>query len=85
LISRREALSRPSSRRKVTRAVTVSPTRKFNVGAGYGKSVIRKVKGGVVGLILDARCRPIQLPADQEDRVKLLQIWNKELDIYPEK
>ena len=65
--------------------VTVDPTRKFNVGAGYGKAVTKKVKGGVVGLILDARCRPIQLPASQEDRVKLLQIWNKELDIYPEK
>ena len=55
------------------------------MGAGYGKAVTKKVKGGVVGLILDARCRPIQLPASQEDRVKLLQIWNKELDIYPEK
>ena len=64
--------------------VHVSPTRKFNVGEGYGKSVTRKVKGGVVGLILDARCRPIQLPEDPLARVAKLQEWNKALNIYPE-
>jgi len=64
--------------------VTIIPNKKFDAGAGRGKTVERKVKGGIVGLILDARCRPIILPEDHNERITALQSWNKELDIYPE-
>ena len=64
--------------------VTVIPHRKFDAGAGRGKTVKQNVRGGVVGLILDARCRPIQLPAVHDERIAALQRWNKALNIYPE-
>ena len=64
--------------------ITINPNKKFDIGAGKGKIVERKIKGGVVGIILDARCRPIQLPENHDERITALQSWNKELDIYPE-
>ncbi len=63
--------------------VTVIPDRKFNAGAGRGKTVTKTVSGGAVGLILDARCRPIMLPEDRQERIQYLQNWNNELNIYP--
>ncbi len=64
--------------------VTIIPNKKFDIGAGKGKTIERKVRGGTVGIILDARCRPIMLPEDHNERITALQSWNKELDIYPE-
>ena len=64
--------------------VTITPNKKFDIGAGRGKTIERKIRGGNVGIILDARCRPIVLPEDHNERIKALQSWNKELDIYPE-
>ena len=65
-------------------SITVFPTRKFDAGDGHGKQVTRTIRGGEVGLILDARCRPIQLPPDDADRIKALATWNAELNMYPE-
>jgi uncharacterized protein (TIGR01319 family) len=42
-----------------TARVELQPTRKFNLGAGPGKPVTREVRGGTVGLLLDARGRPL--------------------------
>ena len=64
--------------------ITINPNKKFDIGAGKGKTVERKIKGGVVGIILDARCRPIILPENHDERITALQSWNKELGIYPE-
>ena len=64
--------------------LTVNPHRGFDVGAGAGKSLAVKVSGGVVGVILDARGRPIALPADKPERVRKLQEWHKALSVYPE-
>jgi len=64
--------------------ITIIPNKKFDIGGGKGKTIERKVKGGTVGIILDARCRPIILPEDHNERITALQSWNKELDIYPE-
>src|SRR5688572_8228716 len=45
--------------------VTVDPDRAFDMGAGRGKSIDATVRGGVVGLIVDARGRrPFELPRD---------------------
>jgi hypothetical protein len=65
-------------------SITVTPARKFDAGEGRGKQVTRTVRGGVVGLILDARCRPIQLPADDAQRITALASWNTALNMYPE-
>ena len=47
-----------------TAHVVVHPTRRFDVGAGRGKKVEADVPGGISGLILDARGRPLPFNPD---------------------
>ncbi len=54
---------------------TITPAKGFDVGAGKGKSRTLTVEGGVVGLVIDTRGRPIVLPTDQTARVAKLQEW----------
>jgi hypothetical protein len=63
--------------------VTVRPAKSVNFGAGAGVAVTREVQGGVVGLMLDGRGRPLQLPADQQARVAALTKWFDAVDLYP--
>ncbi|NLF40015.1 methylaspartate mutase [bacterium] len=63
--------------------VSAIPSRKFDVGAGHGRQVTKRVTGGAVGLIIDTRCRPIQLPATHADRIAALKRWNDALAVYP--
>lgn len=48
-----------------TATVLAEPARGFDIGGGPGKRVEREVHGGTVGLILDARGRPLELPDDR--------------------
>ena len=50
---------------------------------GNGRRFVEKVDGGVVGLIIDARGRPIDLPQDDNARRKKLREWYSELGVYP--
>ena len=59
------------------------PARGFDVGLGKGKEVHAELTGGVVGIIIDARGRPLNLPTDRNERVRKLTEWNKALDVYP--
>lgn len=59
------------------------PARNFDLGAGKGNKVERKISGGVVGIILDGRGRPFAVPTDDKQRVTKLREWMLELDIYP--
>jgi uncharacterized protein (TIGR01319 family) len=63
---------------------TIRPTRKFDVGIGRGKEIHTEIPGGVAGVIIDARGRPLVLPEDRTERVRKLTEWNKALDVYPE-
>ena len=63
--------------------VRVKPARNMDLGAGRGESLERRVRGGVVGLMLDGRGRPLRLPPRLEDRVRLLKRWHQELNLYP--
>ncbi|MGE5653301.1 MAG: glutamate mutase L [Bacillota bacterium] len=65
--------------------VEVSVAPQFDMGAGKGKPVKKKVRGGVAGgIIIDARGRrPFVLPEDKQTRIKKLVEWYKALDIYP--
>ena len=58
-----------------TDEATITPTKGFDVGAGKGKSRTVTVEGGVVGLVIDTRGRPIVLPTEQSPRVAKLQEW----------
>lgn len=51
------------------------PRRQIDVGLGPGRGGKRRVRGGLVGLIVDARGRPLQLPADPYARMAQVQQW----------
>ncbi|MFH0794796.1 MAG: glutamate mutase L [bacterium] len=60
----------------------VKPARDLDVGAGRGKIVQRKVTGGKVGIVLDARGRPIQLDPDPARRREQLVRWSKAMGAH---
>lgn len=67
-----------------TAEIDINPTRNFDVGAGKGRSLKTKAFGGVVGIVLDTRGRPIVMPKDRKDQVDSILKWSKAMDIYPD-
>ncbi len=65
--------------------IELFPMRGFDFGAGKGKKVTGKVKGGVVGLLFDGRGRPITIAIDETARVQQTQTWAEAVDLYPRK
>jgi hypothetical protein len=63
--------------------IAMQPVKTINLGQGAGVPVTREVQGGVVGLMLDGRGRPLQLPSDQQARVTTLTRWFQAIDLYP--
>ena len=53
----------------------VEPQRRFDCGEGPGRETERQVSGGVAGLVLDARGRPLALPDDEATRRSLIANW----------
>jgi len=64
--------------------VKIEPHGGLDVGAGGGHSYAASVEGGVVGIIVDARGRPLVLPKDSKERSKKLIDWFRALDAYPQ-
>jgi len=64
-------------------AVAMTPARSVDLGAGRGVPVERRARGGVVGVVLDGRGRPLQLPTKAEERVRALKQWHAALNLYP--
>src|SRR6188508_795780 len=64
-------------------AMTMHPAKSIDAGAGPGAPVTREVLGGVVGVLLDGRGRPLQLPAEPSARVAALNKWFDAVDLYP--
>ena len=62
----------------------ITPDKNFDVGAGPGKELEAVVSGGVAGLLIDARGRPIYLPKEESKRIELLLQWFRATDLYPE-
>ncbi len=67
-----------------TVTASVAPARGFDVGAGKNQPLEATLYGGVVGLVLDGRGRPLELPSTPDERMALLRRWNEALDIYPD-
>ncbi len=65
-----------------TARVDVKPERGIDLGEGPGKPVSRTVRGGPVGLLLDARGRPLKLPEAVADRRACLQAWNAAVGVF---
>ena len=62
----------------------ITPTRGFDVGAGKGKPLNVKLSGGVVGLTIDTRGRPLALPSLSSQRISKLKEWYAALNICTE-
>ncbi len=68
-----EVLPLPAGQEAV---LELQPLRHFDVGlGGPGKGGKRRVHGGLVGLIVDARGRPLQLPHTPVERQAQVQQW----------
>jgi uncharacterized protein (TIGR01319 family) len=67
-----------------TAEITIEPERGFDAGAGAGRKLTRKIRGGTVGLILDGRGRPLQLPEDPAECRAEIGRWVDSLGLYPE-
>jgi len=63
--------------------VEMRPARQVDLGAGRGVTVTREVRGGEVGLMLDGRGRPLQLPLDPRARIAALTRWHEAVGLYP--
>ncbi len=55
--------------------VTLEPGKSFDLGAGKGKPITKKLEGGMVGIIIDARGRPFNLASDVATRVAKHREW----------
>jgi hypothetical protein len=62
----------------------IKPHRRFDAGAGKGKDFRTDLSGGVVGIVIDARGRPLALPTERSEKVRKLTEWNEALGVYPE-
>lgn len=72
-----EVLPLPPGKQAV---LELHPQRGFDVGlGGPGESGERQVNGGLVGLIIDARGRPLSLPDALEERQEQIQHWLQDM------
>lgn len=55
--------------------VYIDPLHRANIGLGPGKSTTIQVVGGLFGLVIDARGRPLEIPREPERRRSLLLKW----------
>jgi hypothetical protein len=63
-----------------TAKVRLHPYHRFDVGNGSGVDVNLTVTGGLYGLIVDARGRPVQVPAEPKQRAETYRRWQSGLD-----
>lgn len=59
-----------------TARLTVQPLRRADAGLGAGKSGVIPVTGGALGVVIDARGRPLALPSDPVRRRELMKRWS---------
>ena len=68
-----------------TARAVIEPARGFDCGGGAGKRVEREVRGGTVGVVLDARGRPLALPEDDALRKASVRQSVQALALYPDR
>lgn len=67
-----EVLPLPAGRKGT---LELKPARGIDLGQGKGRPAVTTVEGGLVGMIIDARGRPLLLPDDAEKRAASNQQW----------
>ncbi len=60
---------------KLGTEIELVPARGMDIGRGPGKSVELRYRGGVVGLIVDARGRPLRMERNSETQRERVQEW----------
>jgi len=60
------------------------PAKGFDLGKAKGANVEQEIWGGTVGIMLDGRGRPLELPDDDSHRVQKLIEWFTAWKVYPE-
>tara|TARA_B100000686_G_scaffold164947_1_gene172613 strand:- start:10002 stop:12992 length:2991 start_codon:yes stop_codon:yes gene_type:complete len=63
--------------------ITIQPSKAFDMGLGPGKSITKKIRGGTVGLIFDARGRPLSFADNSDENMQIVNTWINDLLIYP--
>ena len=59
----------------------IRPARHFDIGLGQpGRGAVTEVEGGFLGIVIDARGRPLRLAEDDGQRYELLNQWFSKLD-----
>lgn len=66
-----------------TALVRITPAKGVDVGAGPGQPFEKTVEGGEVGILIDGRGRPLELPTTAKERVAAIEQWIENLDLYP--
>ena len=64
--------------------IVIEPARGFDLGAGPGKRVEREVRGGHVGVILDARGRELMVPEDRDEGRACVARWAESMGQFEE-
>lgn len=73
----------PLQERSEAKAI-ITPYQELDVGAGRGKRLEVKIESGVVGIVIDARGRPLKLPEDPVENRKKIAHWISSIDLYPD-
>jgi hypothetical protein len=56
--------------------LTIRPRPGFNAGYGTGRGRAINIAGGALGVIIDARGRPVGLPRVPEQRQEAVKSWS---------
>ncbi len=60
------------------------PTRRFDVGLGEpGRGATAEAEGGLLGIVVDGRGRPLALPADDQSRRQMIGEWMSSMGLIP--
>ncbi|QNO14550.1 glutamate mutase L [Alkalicella caledoniensis] len=61
----------------------IIPASGLDIGNGKGKHTKKEVSGGVCGIFLDCRGRPLSISTDPKERAKQLLTWFSQTNMYP--
>ena len=62
----------------------LTPGKGMDIGAGKNETIETMIYGGVVGIILDGRGRPMTISTDPQQRIADLTKWSNAVNEYPE-
>jgi len=67
-----------------TATIACEPAKGFDLGAGPGRRIEKVIRGGTVGVVLDARGRPLILPERREECQATIARWVERMELYPD-